>query len=402
MAESVQVYKMVKYRLYRCDKKDQQLRHMIFVASLIWNHLIALQRCYYRLTKKYISLNAMRNHVLKLRNQPRFALWKDLYSQCCQEVCNHIDTAYQRFFNGVAAGRPKFRKAKKYASFTFPQSGYKMLQYNHNHLKDNGKYGRVRSVIQINGVKYKFIQHRPLHGELHTLTVKRDPVGRLWLVFSVSEQLVIPEASTGNSGGFDFGLKDFLVDDDGKRYASPEFYKQGLRKIQQLQRDMSCKMDGSKRYKRARRALAKQHGKVANQRREHHYKLAHEICKARSLLYFEDLNLAGMKALWGRKVSDLGFAKFLKIVEWVAFQQGKTVVKIDRFTPTTKTCSACGKLHALTLRERTLVCDCGLTIDRDHNAAINIQRVGASTRYQSVAKTRGNSRRRGDGRSSRL
>ncbi|MBZ0277962.1 MAG: transposase, partial [Anaerolineae bacterium] len=117
---------------------------------------------------------------------------------------------------------------------------------------------------------------------------------------------------------------------------------------------------------------------VANARLDHHFKLAHELCKEYEVLCFEDLNLQGMKALWGRKVSDLGFAKFLDVLEWVAFKRGKQVIKIDRFTPTTKTCSGCGQRHDLTLRDRTLHCECGLVIDRDHNAAINIKTAGAS------------------------
>jgi len=385
-ANCTEVRKTYKYRLYRCDKKDRKLRHKLFVASLIWNHFIALQRRYYRLTGNYIALNDMNKHVLALRKTNRFALWRDLHSQVCQDVCRRVDDAYQRFFHKLAKGRPKFRKAKKYRSFTFPQSGYK--------VEDN--------TVTIDGTRYKFVKHRAMGGVVKTLTVKRDSVGRLWLVFSVLEQISIPEASTGKSGGFDFGLKDFLVNDEGQRYASPQFYKQGLRKTKQLSRQLSRKVEGSRRYKRARRALAKHQAQLANQRRDHHFKLAHELCSGYAVMNFEDLNLAGMKALWGRKVSDLGFVSFLSILEWVAFKRGKQVVKLDRFTATTQVCSGCGQKHSLTLRDRTLHCACGLTLDRDHNAALNIKRIGASIRYQSASKTRVRLRGRVDGRSLRL
>ncbi len=386
MENSTEVRKTYKYRLYRCDKKDRKLRHMIFVASTIWNHFVALQRRYYRLTGKYIALPEMNVHVLKLRKARRFALWRDLHSQACQNVCRRVDDAYQRFFKGLAKGRPKFRKAKKYASFTFPQSGYK--------VEGNS--------VTIDGTRYKFVKHREMGGTIKTLTVKRDTVGRLWLVFSVLETIVIPEASTGKSGGFDFGLKDFLVDDEGRRYTSPKFYAQALRKTRQLNRQLSRKVEGSNGYKQARRALAKHNANVANRRRDHHFKLAHRLCDEYIILTFEDLNLVGMKALWGRKVSDLGFGQFMSALEWVAFKRGKTVVKIDRFTPTTTVCSNCGQPHHLTLRDRVLNCDCGLTIGRDHNAAINIKRAGASARYQSGSQTRVRLRSRADGRSPRL
>jgi len=272
---------------------------MIFVASTIWNHFVALQRRYYRLTKKYNLLHQMNNHVLKLRKTNRFALWQDLHSQACQEVCKRVDDGYQRFFAGLAKHPPKFRKAKKYRSFTFPQSGYK--------LEGNR--------VSVAGRVYRFVKHRAMGGKVKTLTIKRDPVGRLWLIFSVTEDFgVKPVSSTGKSGGFDFGLRTFLVSDEGQAYTSPQFYAQGRKKTRQLSQQLSRKVEGSKRRKRARRALAKHQATLANRRRDHHFKLANQLCDEYDTLYFEDLNLAGMKAMWGRKVSDLGFASFLKVV----------------------------------------------------------------------------------------
>jgi putative transposase len=211
-------------------------------------------------------------------------------------------------------------------------------------------------------------------------------------------------------------LKHFLIDDEGRTYDSPQFYKTTLGKTRRLHRELSRKVEGSNAYKQAQRALAKHSADVANARRDHHFKLVYTLCDALDVLYFEDLNLRGMKALWGRKVSDLGFASFLSILGWVAFKRGKTVVKLDRFTPTTQVCSVCGRKHALTLRDRTLHCACGLVIDRDLNAAINIQRIGASPtgfapvgsaaivttpsdiRYRSDRKTKLRLRSRVDGR----
>lgn len=386
MSDSTPIIRTYKYRLYRCDKKDRQLRHKIFVASIIRNHVIALQRRYYRLTGKYISLYRMNQHVLKLRRSPHLALWQDLHSQACQDVCKRVDDAYQRFFKGLVKGRPTFKKARKYHSFTFPQSGYKV----------------EGSRVTIDGTTYKFVKHRAMAGQIKTLTVKRDSVGRLWLVFSVLETIRTEEASTGKSGGFDFGLKTFLTDDEGRAYASPQVFARGIRQTRAFNRQLSRKMEGSHRHKRAQRALARHHMALADRRRDFHFKLAHRLCDAYDVLIFEGLNLQGMKALWGRKVSDLGFGQFMNILEWVALKRGKQVIKINRFTPTTRVCSNCGQVHNLTLRDRMLTCDCGLTLDRDHNAALNILRVGASTPYQSERKTRVRLRSRVDGRSPSL
>ena len=112
-------------------------------------------------------------------------------------------------------------------------------------------------------------------------------------------------------------------------------------------------------------------------RLDHHFKLAHKLCGEYDVLYFEDLNLRGMKALWGRKVSDLGFTQFTKIMEWVASKRGKRIIYIDRWERTTGICSQCKHRQTVSLKERTFCCEqCGFTLDRDHNAAINIFEAG--------------------------
>ena len=115
----------------------------------------------------------------------------------------------------------------------------------------------------------------------------------------------------------------------------------------------------------------------ANHRANFHWQLAHRLCDDNDTLIFEDLNLNGMKRLWGRKVSDLGFASFLKKLEWVAQKRGKQVLYIDRYEPTSKVCSSCGNMQDMPLRKRVFECgECGLVLDRDHNAALNLKRAG--------------------------
>jgi putative transposase len=205
-------------------------------------------------------------------------------------------------------------------------------------------------------------------------------VGRLWLCFSVLEKMVIgDEISTGQSGGFDFGLKTFLSTNTGQRIASPQYFKQDLPRLRQIQRQVSKKVKGSNNRKKGKKHLARRHIRIADKRRDFHYQLAHDLCDEYDILVFENLNIAGMKGLWGRKVSDLGFAQFIEIVKWVAFKRGKMVIRIGRWDRTTGKCSACGHEQAMGLEERIFSCqnpDCGLILDRDHNAAINILELG--------------------------
>jgi putative transposase len=121
---------------------------------------------------------------------------------------------------------------------------------------------------------------------------------------------------------------------------------------------------------------------LANKRRDVHFKLARRLAIEYDILCFEDLNLSGMHRLWGRKVSDLGFAEFFKIQVHIATQMGRAVVQIERFEPTTTICSACGHQQPMDLRMRVFDCqnpECSSVLNRDHNAARNIKRVGAST-----------------------
>jgi putative transposase len=119
---------------------------------------------------------------------------------------------------------------------------------------------------------------------------------------------------------------------------------------------------------------------VVNRRRDWFFKLAHELTDSYDHLFFEDLAMRGMQALWGRKVGDLARSEFMGILSYVASVKGKVVCLIDRFYPSSKTCAACGHLQILTLSDRRWVCDgCGTLHGRDHNAAINILREGASS-----------------------
>ncbi len=367
-----------KYRLYRSDKLDSELHQRINVAGLIWNHALALQKRYYRMFKGYIGDAQMKQHIAWLRmHTHRYAFWKTLGSQAVQDVVERLDDAYQRFFRKQAK-LPRFKKVKRYKSFTLKQAGWRLLRYNENVPKPNGKFTRTRGVITIDKAPYKFVQHRPMHGVVKTVTVKRDSLNRLWICFSVQESVEIPQrASTSNIGGFDFGLKTFLKDNAGRAYLHPLFLTPMLKRIRHLNRAVSRKTQGSQNKRAAQRVLARAHSRIADQRRDFHFKLAHRLCDEFDVLVFEDLNLAAMKLLWGRKVSDLGFYKFLKILEQVAFKRGKQVVYLDRFERTTGVCSACRHKQSLELHQRTFCCEtCGLTLDRDHNAAINIFFVG--------------------------
>ncbi len=373
----MEIRRTFKYRLYT-SKRDKHLHQQIDVAGIIWNHALSVQKRYYQLTGKYIGRFRLITHIGKMRRTERFGYWQLVGSQAVQEVVERLDKAYKRFFaslkdKGIKTGPPRFKKVKKYKSFTLKQAGWKLLGGNR---------------IRLNGRNYKFVLSRPINGTIKTVTVKRDQAGRLFVCLSVMEEVTLPvEVSTGKIGGFDFGLKTFLSNDEDGAYQSPEFLKANLSEIARLNRQLARKQKGSNNRKKAKRQLALAHDSVANERRDAHFKLAHALCDEYDALGFETLNLRGMKKLWGRKISDLGFSQFMLILEHVARMRNKQVVKIGQWEPTSQTCSCCGHRQPIELRERVFTCEvCGLEIGRDHNAARNIRReaiallgVGAST-----------------------
>ena len=209
----MRVRKTYKYRLYHNPRRHRLLYQCIDIAGTIWNHMVALQRRTCRLTGGYISRSEMQRHLAKLMlRSPRFSDWQRVGSQAVQELAERHDKAYQRFFafkRGVVRrhDRLRFKKVKTYSSFTLKQAGW---QYE----------GGNRVLIQ--GSVYKFSLSRPVQGDIKTVTVKRDNLGHVWVCFSVIEEILeTVGASTGNIGGFDFGLQSFLTDHEGKAYQSP-------------------------------------------------------------------------------------------------------------------------------------------------------------------------------------
>jgi len=369
MEKTVEVRKTYKYRLYRNNKVDGSIHQQINVAGMIWNHALALQKRYYQLTGKYIPLFVMQKHIAKLRmRRSKYAYWKVLGSQAVQEILERLDEAYARFFK-KQGGLPRFKKVKKFKSFVLKQAGWDVLD------KQAGKkYRKIRIGKKI----YKFVYHRPLNGEIKMVTIKRDTAGRLWVCFSVIEKMAIPEPiSTGKIGGFDFGLADFLTTNNGATIASPQYYKRDLPRLRAIQRRVSRKIKQSNNHKAGMWHMSHRHIRIADKRLDCHFQLAHDLCDQYDVMVFEDLNLDAMKRLWGQKISDLGFAQFVKVLDWVALKRGKRIIKISRWERTTGKCSRRGHTQKLELSDRVFKCKrCENTLGRDHNAAINILEAG--------------------------
>ena len=364
------------FKLYKA-KRNRKLHRQINAAGLIYNHCIALHKRSYRLYHKSLNVYALQKHLTKLKKMSRFSYLKEIGSQAVQDITQRMDRAYKLFFRNlkrkIHTAPPSFKKVRKYKSYTLKQAGWKLLEGN---------------AIQIGTQKYRYFKSRAIKGTVKTVTIKRDALGDIYLYFvceTVENEVL---ARTGESVGYDFGLKHFLTASDGKDRTSPLFFKQKAAAIRRAGKALARKKQGSNHRKRARLALARLHKKTANERKDFHFKLANSICGEYALVCIEDLNLKGMQKRWGRKISDYGFAEFVKILEYQASKTGTNIQKIDRYYASSQTCHICGNQNPETkdLRVREWTCPhCGAVHDRDRNAAKNILKVGASTFFGEVS-----------------
>ena len=275
-------------------------------------------------------------------------------------------------------GHPRFKSCKKHKGMTFSGEQVKIEK-----VLDSQKHERNHPTykIRLNGNWYRFALHREIQGAIKQVQVTRDALGDMYITLTEDYSEVIPEPKTGKAEGFDFGIKDFLTGSDGTRYESPMFYRSNADKLATAQRQHSGKVKGSNNRERSRKVVARIHKKTANQRADHHWKLAIDLCRNFDIMFFEDLNLDGMKYLWGKQVSDLAFGEFLLKLKHQSKKRIRSVLKIDRWTPSTKSCCVCRYPNKdLTLADRYWTCpSCQTHLDRDHNAAINILKEGVAS-----------------------
>lgn len=341
---------------------------MLREACFVWNHTLALQKRYYKVFGKYVDKNRLQKHFAKRIKRNL------LHSQTTQEIIGRVDTAYQRFFKKLAKRPPKFKRHSQFSSFKYKQGGFSI----------NG------NTICLNTIKrvFKFSKSREYDGKIKTVTIKRTPIGEYYLV-------VVTDASpkeyrkthNGASVGIDFGLKTYLYLSTGERVENPLFLKHNLSELRRKYRKLSKAKLGSNNRNKARLSLNRTHEKVTNSRNYFQWKLAHDLCRNYDYIFLEDLSLAGMTRLWGRKMNDMAHGSFVEKLIQVSKKYGVTVHKIDRWYASSKTCN-CGFVNKeLKLPDRVWTCTkCGEVHQRDLHAANNILRKGISE-LESSGKT---------------
>jgi putative transposase len=344
-----------------------------------------------------------------------FPAFAAIHSHVLQDVLARLDKAYQAFFRRVQAGEkpgyPRFQGRNRYHSFTYkehgngatlekgggdlpPPVGDHDTQDSNQARVDNGDL--VLSKIGRLAVRWS----HPIQGTIKTVTISKEADG--WYVcFSCVDVPVQPLPLTGRETGIDVGLKVFLMTAEGERVENPRHYRRAEHELQKVQRQVARRKKGSKRRKKATQVLARKHQKVRRQRTDFHHKTALALVREYDTIYLEDLQVANLsrrpepkpdgnggylpngasaKAGLNKSISDAGWYRFRQILTCKAECAGKRVVAVPP-SYTSQDCSGCGERVEKSLSVRTHVCPfCGLILDRDENAARNIQWAGQALR----------------------
>lgn len=360
--------KTFKYRLLGNTQTFTKADEWLLLCQRLYNVALEQRIGIYRQRKETISCYSQINQLPELRAE--FPEYQDVGSQVLQDVIERLDKAYKSFFRrikngGGKAGFPRFRSRDRYDSFTLKQTGWKL----------EGRYLTIRNVG-----KFKIRLSRPIKGSIKTVTIRREVTGKWYVCFSCDK---VPERKLEPSvkvAGIDVGIKSFSVDSDEHREFNPTYLRHAEKQLRVRQRVLSRRVKGSHGRRDARLLVAKAHEKVANQRSHFLHRVANHYITNYGTIYIEDLNIRGMvkNHHLAKSISDASWGKFFEMLNYKAEEAGRTVIKVPRFEPTSKTCSECGAINQeLTLSDRQWVCkSCGVLHDRDYNAAKNILRVG--------------------------
>jgi putative transposase len=293
--------------------------------------------------------------------------YAEVNAQVLQDVILRVERIYQAFFrrlkNAEAPGYPRFQGQGRYNSFTYPQ-------YGGGAVLD----GSVLSLSKIGRIRIRM--HRPLEGTPRTVTISREADG-WYACISCADVPIQPLPPTGQETGIDVGLKVFLITADGEVIDNPRHYRKAEKQLARTQRRVSRRKKGGNRRRKAVKLLAQAHQKVRRQRRDAQHKTALTLLQHYDVIHLEDLQVANMvrNRPLAKSISDAGWAAFRAILEAKAACAGRRVVAIPA-QYTSQECSGCGERVPKSLSVRTHICpSCGLVLDRDVNAALNILRA---------------------------
>lgn len=358
--------KTFKYRLYPTTAQMKNIDYTLYLCRFLYNSMLDHRiKCYK--AGKSANKVAQLNEIPDIKEE--FPEYKTVFSQILQDVGIRLDKAYQNFFRRVKQGDkpgfPRFKGRNQYVSFTYPQAGFK--------LKDNQLY-----LSKIGDLKIKL--HRPMDGKIKTCSVIRKN-DTYYACFSCEVEAQ-PLSPTGKTVGIDVGVADFVITSTGEFYPKLDNYRKAEKRIKYLQRMVSRRKKGSNRRKKAVKLLARHHEKVANQRKDISHKVSSKLIRENDLIAHENLQVQNMvkNHHLAKSITDAAWNTLFQYLSYKAESAGRKIVAVPPHQ-TSQICSGCGELVPKKLSQRWHNCPhCGLSIQRDINAAINILAIATKNK----------------------
>jgi len=358
-----------KVRAYPDPEQVAILSRTFGCVRVVWNRTLAARQHAYTTTGQGTSYAQTDAALTAMKRDPEFEWLSEVSSVPLQQTLRHQYKAYQAFF-AKRAKYPRFKSRNGKQSATYTRSAFR--------IKDGDLWlaktaAPLRIVWTWPGLDLATLNPT-------AVTVSRDPAGRYFVVLHVDTADPDPMPPTGEPVGVDLGLKDFAVLSTGERIAHPNLLRAKERRLARYQRMMARKRRGSANRTKAKVKIARQHAKVADARRDFLHKASTDLIRRFDTIVVEDLAVANMvrNRRLAKSISDSGWGEFRSMLTYKASRYGRTMVVVNRWYPSSKTCSACGHLLAtLSLGTRRWACPgCGTLHDRDINAAKNILAVG--------------------------
>ena len=374
------VLRAVKIRLYPNKQQQAEINKILGSYRYVYNYTLALKNNAYKndganLGLKDLSLN-YHNILLK---QPEMEWLRLVNTKIMKQAIRQMLTAYKNFFNHTA-GFPKFKSKKDtIQSALFPiEAISKKNTFNTKHIS----LITTLKHISFRCSNLQFSRLQRFKDNIRNATMLKTKTGKYFLsvLIEMPDEEYRQFKHTGNDVGIDLGVKDFVITSDGEVFENKRFLTRQKEKIAKLQRQLSKKKKGSKNREKAKIRLAKAFEKQVAQREDYIQKVANSLLSDYDYVFMEDLNVDGMLKSHNlaRAISEMGFYRFKTVLVDKASLNGKRVVCVSRWFPSSKRCHNCGYVYrGLTLNEREWICPvCGVHHDRDANAAVNILMEG--------------------------
>lgn len=353
-----------KYRIYPNETQQVLLNKHFGCVRFIYNHFLNQRVDAYMNQQK--SLNYYDNAASLTELKKELVWLKEVNSQSLQFSLKCLEGAYGKFF-ARSAKFPRFKSKKSKQSFCVPQ---------HGKIEDNLLFiGKFKQGIKI-------VIDRPIVGEIKHITVSKNPSGQYFACVCVEREIKKLSPRT-KAVGIDLGIKTLAVQSDGKTYANIRPYKTLEKRLAKLQQWFSRTTKGTNLHEKVRLRIAKLHQKISNIRNDHLQKVSWQIVKNNGVIVLEDLNVKGMMKnhCLAKSIADVSLSELVRMIKYKAEWYGRTVLQVDRWFPSSKTCYDCNYVKQdLTLEDREWLCPrCNVKHDRDLNAARNIRKQGITT-----------------------